>query len=1001
MKGPRNKNIFQLYFTFLVIKKSCAIYTEETPVKLLEVAPVADRYPASESQYRISITDGYDEDAHRTEAEALNNFPENRTILNPGGCAVYVLPVDVEDDQIFALIHPGRKEVEGQLYEYYCPKGRVEVEVTSNGQKANFSCFLDPEDCKSNACVGDFQSILEDDTEDVELSLCVPVDEVNTASIWEINVSKANESSSIQGVFMDGAKERFQLAQTIPDFNKQLSLVSIVGARGVGKSTVSSLLSGNHSMFTTGSGSVGTTTTGADISTIIPTTEYAEILGTNLGITLNQTNEVLPLFLIDSEGMGVRGDAFDFITTSPPAVIAKVIVWIGVENLQTVEILEDINEYLNGLDNIIMDDGARTSSGYQFCDSPNYGHFIVVINKMMGDASDEQLQLELMTDEPDYLPGAEERNEIRLKLRECFDGISVHGLPTLVIEDGQEIDYPILSERFKGGLAAMANVMLEKSLYPRTVSVGGVALELNSTTAEVIISTVIEEANEGKIDLTGFKAFWKFITWKVENEMFQTQNSLDLSLPLCQVTNKAVSCSSCACAFRNDAIEDTLNQIDEIFMMGAQQALEMFGEDVSQTVADIYEESINPWTADNSCSSMLRLSHGELKSEYCDFSEMTDDFINPNNGVTLSCTYAFICDFLAIESTNVSLTIDNIYMAENTNIDLMPPPKALHGEDAQTPGSDGGDGEDGTEGSNLFIHANKLMKGSRTSFIFTSRGGDGGDGGKGAVGMAGQDGANGAPGINGTKGSTGNPGVDATEIGNEQDPMDANAVCAQPTKVEIDSDSNTWTHCICLCKEHDWWKKYRYDLKLEVFGGEGGKGGDGTDGTKGQDGGDGGKGGKGGNGGNGGKGGPAGAVFVSGIELKPIVNQVGGKGGLKGKGGNGGTGGGAGEGGKGGMGGEFGDGGPGGMGLNVTRQFFCKHHHDDDCDCNNWNPFDCPVDTDEYNNEYSQNFLPYVPCCQGRKGDNGLGGSNGDNGANGNSGPEGEPGVDGVNGSDA
>ena len=87
---------------------------------------------------------------------------------------------------------------------------------------------------------------------------------------------------------MDGAKERFQLAQTIPDFNKQLSLVSIVGARGVGKSTVSSLLSGNHSMFTVGSGSVGTTTTGADISTIIPSTEYADILGKNLGIPLSQ-----------------------------------------------------------------------------------------------------------------------------------------------------------------------------------------------------------------------------------------------------------------------------------------------------------------------------------------------------------------------------------------------------------------------------------------------------------------------------------------------------------------------------------------------------------------------------------------------------------------------------------------------------------------------------------------------------------------------------------------
>ena len=38
------------------------------------------------------------------------------------------------------------------------------------------------------------------------------------------------------------------------------------------------------------------------------------------------------MFLIDSEGMGVRGDAFDFITTSPPAVIAKVFIKIWTRN---------------------------------------------------------------------------------------------------------------------------------------------------------------------------------------------------------------------------------------------------------------------------------------------------------------------------------------------------------------------------------------------------------------------------------------------------------------------------------------------------------------------------------------------------------------------------------------------------------------------------------------------------------------------------------------------
>ena len=108
-------------------------------------------------------------------------------------------------------------------------------------------------------------------------------------------MSQANEASKIQGVFIEDAKARFQLAQTIPDFNKQLSLVSIVGARGVGKSTVTSLLSGNHSMFTTGSGSVGTTTTGADMSTIIPSTDYAEILGSQLGIGLTEVILVIAI----------------------------------------------------------------------------------------------------------------------------------------------------------------------------------------------------------------------------------------------------------------------------------------------------------------------------------------------------------------------------------------------------------------------------------------------------------------------------------------------------------------------------------------------------------------------------------------------------------------------------------------------------------------------------------------------------------------------------------
>ena len=74
------------------------------------------------------------------------------------------------------------------------------------------------------------------------------------------------------------------------------------------------------------------------------------------------------------------------------------IIWIGAENVQTVKILEDLARYLNGLDNIVMEDHRESKDAY--CDKPVYGQLIVVINKMMGTASDEQLYKELMEPEP-------------------------------------------------------------------------------------------------------------------------------------------------------------------------------------------------------------------------------------------------------------------------------------------------------------------------------------------------------------------------------------------------------------------------------------------------------------------------------------------------------------------------------------------------------------------------------------------------------------------------
>ena len=106
--------------------------------------------------------------------------------MNPGGCAEYQLPVEV--DQKFAIIHPARKA--GEPYEDYCPKAAVDVEITANGLQTQFSCFPDPDNCKSTACVGNFESVMSEDVTEVQLSLCVADTDPNTAAIWEINISE-------------------------------------------------------------------------------------------------------------------------------------------------------------------------------------------------------------------------------------------------------------------------------------------------------------------------------------------------------------------------------------------------------------------------------------------------------------------------------------------------------------------------------------------------------------------------------------------------------------------------------------------------------------------------------------------------------------------------------------------------------------------------------------------------------------------------------------------
>ena len=284
----------------------------------------------------------------------------------------------------------------------------------------------------------------------------------------------------------------------------------------------------------------------------------------------------------------------------------------------------------------------------------------------------------------------------------------------------------------------------------------------------------------------GFQSFWRLIELEVENELRESEKNLDLSLPLCDSHG---SCSLCACAFRNDLIEKTLRKIESTVSLAVQQAEDVFGEDISQRINEIYETKITPWKKNNSCSTILQLNkRASSQSEFCDFSEMREDFIKPSNEVAIVCKYAFLCGSLTFAGSNITISAENIYFSRDTNIDVKAPAKADDGLEGPTPGSAGLEGREGRTGTSLYLTSRSLMLGSKTSFVFTSRGGDGGDGGRGAVGEMGRDGEGGENGRDGTEGEAGARGEDRNFVGTENDPKNADEVYARPNKGRVGND---------------------------------------------------------------------------------------------------------------------------------------------------------------------------------------------------------------------
>merc|ERR1719295_1489927 len=960
LRGP--VPILGLVLLVIIYTASCS-YLTEPPIKLLTVSSYAVRFPAAKSKYRTSIQNGKDEAVDMQSIDVLNGFPTQKLVLQPGGCATYILPV--QKGQRYMFVEPARKK--RAMYADYCGKGKVNIKARVS-KDFSFSCFNDTNDCSSKSCLGDLKDIvdLKASGQQLHVDVCADPKSVNEGRVWELKLSVSDDPQKLNGVMQNDAALRLRHTQDIPEFNTQISITSLVGKRAVGKSTIASLLSGNETMFVTGSSTRGTTTTGADISTVIPTKDYAAVISKKIGKPTFTPKKTLPMFLVDSEGMNLRGDAFDFATTSPPAVVAKMIIWVGEGTLQTAGILHDIGKYLDGLDQIIM--GGQSSG--TTCDpkKPTFGHFAIVLNKMLGASSDEQLFAEIMTDEPDYIEGYDQRNQIRDKLRKCFAGLTVHGLPKM----NSAPSYANLDERFKQGLSKIVDTILDSTTTPRTVSVGPMSLEMNATNAENIMYTVIKQANKGKIDLTGLDSFWSFKEEEVRIALDKAKQNLNVASVACrpkasQPNIGSVECTPCVCAFNKKLVDQTVADVTKVVQSSKQEAAIYFKADSTAQVNQI-TDIINQWKMSLRCEGVgVFNSIGDYHKKIFDMGSGADLSrlkIGTNHVSDVKVESAFFCNHNSLAHFNTAINIEasNVYIHDDSSIDLNAPGKKCDGKNGEVNKPDGSNGCDGEKGRGFTLNGKKLLKGSAASLRIVSRGGAGGNGGNGQTGPRGKDGAKGANGANGVRGKDGGRGADNTAIPTDGDAQNADGVAALGKLVRtVNGDQGH--HCSCRAVKHTITQYYEYNKVSQTTGNPGGKGTDGTDAKDGLPGGNGSNGGVGGKGGNGGKGGDSGDIKLVGIKgLTLHVERVG---------------------------------GTGGMGRCQNKKFTAEKFSEDSCSCNVFHCHCRGVGGSFTARNFQKSFGPATNCNQGRKGDNGKPGKTAKNGAQGKPGSPGAKGADG------
>ena len=310
-------------------------------------------------------------------------------------------------------------------------------------------------------------------------------------------------------------------------------------------------------------------------------------------------------------------------------------------------------------------------------------------------------------------------------MRQCFEGINVHGLPMLSIPEGESVDYPFLNGRFKDGIAAISNSIVQRLDSPRMVTVAGKTMVLNATNAEVIIGTVIAEANNGKIDLNGFSSFWSFIQQEVNATLGAVEAELKPVASACGGKNKEIrglTCSACVCEYRNNVISLVMTQIEQTLQMAKTEAMNLYEVDLSPYITKFMDRIVKVWHDDHSCSSVLKNMKQKVKAyeQVCDMSAI--NLKTPGEPISLSCNLLFFCEMVIVDTSKLEVSANSVYVGEAATIQNVPPQKSKSGADGTNPGDSGENGDPGVDAFNMVLEANKLLENSATDqLIFISQ----------------------------------------------------------------------------------------------------------------------------------------------------------------------------------------------------------------------------------------------------------------------------------------